>query len=164
MRFALFSLAALFAAACVSAEAATSGAALAARDVPAAAAAVLPRAHHSKQRHRSSKKGHNKSTKKGGNTAQRLTYYAGHQLDDPACGGPRPDDGDMIAAVVKGAGYAKCGDRITLEHNGRQVTVKVVDYCAGCAHNSFDLSKGAFKKLAPLEQGVIEGASFWKAD
>ena len=161
MRFALFSLAALFAAACVSAEAATSGSALAARDEPAGA--MLPRAHHSKAKHRSAKKGANKVAAKKGSTAQRLTYYSGHQLDDPACGGPRPDDGDMIAAVVKGAGYAKCGDHITIEHNGRQVTVKVVDYCAGCAHNSFDLSKGAFKKLAPLDEGVIEGANFWKS-
>ncbi|KAJ1032535.1 hypothetical protein NDA16_000558 [Ustilago loliicola] len=90
----------------------------------------------------------------------KATWYGGGQLNDPACGGPTPNDNSMIAAVKKNGGYGKCGETVHLHYNGKMVSVKIVDYCASCDWGHFDLSRGAFKKLAPIDQGVIEGLHF----
>lgn len=67
-----------------------------------------------------------------GKSGVRVTYYAGNQLNNPACGGPTPNDNDMVAAVVKDGGYGSCGDKMTLTSGGKSVTVTIVDYCEGC--------------------------------
>lgn len=160
----------------------------------------------------------------------KATWYGGNQLNDPACGGPTPNDNSMIAAVKKNGGYGKCGETVHLHYQGKMVSVKIVDYCAskfhfvstasssihsfspahphphlivsshtlhriatntifsfyiiifvssffspflrlrrcrlrvlqtlGCEWGHFDLSRGAFKKLASIDQGVIEGLHF----
>ncbi|SOV06138.1 uncharacterized protein UDID_01593 [Ustilago sp. UG-2017a] len=90
----------------------------------------------------------------------KATWYGGNQLNDPACGGPTPNDNSMIAAVKKNGGYGKCGETVHLHYQGKMVSVKIVDYCASCEWGHFDLSRGAFKKLASIDQGVIEGLHF----
>lgn len=93
---------------------------------------AVPRSHQIKAQHRRSAleaaaELASRASKYTGKKGARLTYYWGRQLQAPACGGPTPNDDDMIAAIVdpkKGGGYAKCGDRITLSHKGRQITVK----------------------------------------
>lgn len=47
----------------------------------------------------------------------KVTWYAGNQLDNPACGGARPNDNDMVVAVAKGAGYGKCGEKVHLHYS-----------------------------------------------
>ncbi|KAK0547547.1 hypothetical protein OC846_004802 [Tilletia horrida] len=94
----------------------------------------------------------------------KITWYAGHQLLNPACGGPTPTDDSLIAAVNRHSPFASCGDVIKLRSpkNGRSVTVKVVDWCDTCSPNDpwFDLTKGAFEKIADLEIGVVKGLEF----
>lgn len=67
--------------------------------------------------------------------ASRVTYYGGGQLKNPACGGPNPHPNDMIAAVKKG-GHFKCHDHIHIRKGSKKVTVRVVDYCAGCMYSA----------------------------
>ncbi len=86
--------------------------------------------------------------------------YAGGQLDNPACGGPTPTDDSAVVAVKKNGGYGKCGETVHLHYNGKMVSAKIVDYCAGCEWGHFDATRSVFKKLAPLSQGVIEGIHF----
>ena len=94
-------------------------------------------------------------------TSPRITYYSGGQLARPACGGPTPSPNDMIAAVKNG-GEFQCGDRIKIQHAGKHVVVRVVDYCAACSDRAVDLSTGAFRRLASLTEGVISGAQMTK--
>ncbi|WFD36187.1 hypothetical protein MCUN1_003064 [Malassezia cuniculi] len=95
-------------------------------------------------------------------TNGRITFYTGDMLNAPACGGPAPTDEDMICAVPENSGH-ECGDRINLWHNGKTVTVTVRDKCATCTEpNWFDLSKGAFSKLADLDLGIVDDIVFWK--
>ncbi|PWN48855.1 hypothetical protein IE53DRAFT_388936 [Violaceomyces palustris] len=90
----------------------------------------------------------------------KLTWYAGSQLDNPACGGSRPSDDTMAVAVKKNGGYGKCGETVHIHYGGKMVSAKIVDYCAGCEWGHFDATKGVFKKLAPLSTGVLEGIHF----
>ncbi len=90
----------------------------------------------------------------------KVTWYAGDQLDNPACGGPTPSDNSAVVAVKKNGGYGKCGETVHLHYNGKMVSAKIVDYCAGCEWGHFDATRSVFKKLAPLSQGVIEGIHF----
>lgn len=94
----------------------------------------------------------------------RVTYYSGYMMAEPACGGATPNDEDLVAAVRADSPF-KCGDKVTLMHNGNKVTVKVVDHCDSCTYGEwFDLSKSAFKKLGALELGIIDDIIFWKHD
>ena len=71
-----------------------------------------------------------------------MTWYSGESLKNPACGGGTPGNNELVAAVLQHGGYAKCGDHITLKHNGKSVTVKIVDYCAsGCSGTWFDVTQ-----------------------
>ncbi|CBQ70418.1 conserved hypothetical protein [Sporisorium reilianum SRZ2] len=90
----------------------------------------------------------------------KVTWYAGNQLNNPACGGPTPTDNSAIVAVKANGGYGKCGDTVHLHYKGKMVSAKIVDYCASCEWGHFDASKSVFKALAPLSQGVIEGIHF----
>lgn len=61
----------------------------------------------------------------------KLTWYAGGQLDNPACGGPTPTDDSMVVAVKENGGYGKCGEKVHIHWKGRMVEAHIVDYCAG---------------------------------
>lgn len=64
---------------------------------------------------------------------------------------------DMITAISqkRWGGGKYCGRMLRVCHSGKCTRVKIVDMCPGCGKGSLDLSPRAFKKLAPLSQGVI---------
>ncbi|EST06369.1 RlpA-like double-psi beta-barrel domain protein [Kalmanozyma brasiliensis GHG001] len=90
----------------------------------------------------------------------KVTWYGGGQLNNPACGGPTPNDNSYIAAVKKNGGYGSCGDTVHLHYNGKMVSVKIVDYCESCEWGHFDITRGSFRKLANLNQGVLNNVHF----
>lgn len=49
-----------------------------------------------------------------------------------------------------------CGTRLRVEHGGRSVTVTVTDRGPFVEGRSLDLSRAAFARLAPLDDGLIE--------
>lgn len=53
-----------------------------------------------------------------------------------------------------------CKKKIKVTYNGKSVTVAVVDRCVGCKMNDLDFSPGAFKKLAPLSKGRLNGITW----
>jgi hypothetical protein len=61
---------------------------------------------------------------------------------------------DMVAAIDPTLGIAK-GDQVTVRHDGRAITVRIVDVCACAGERLIDLTSGAFAQLAPLSRGVI---------
>ncbi|KLO11971.1 plant expansin [Schizopora paradoxa] len=55
-----------------------------------------------------------------------------------------------------------CGRSVTAHANGKSVTVKIVDRCAGCSgEGDLDFSPAAFEHLAALSVGRIHGMT-WK--
>ncbi|SNX82404.1 uncharacterized protein MEPE_01110 [Melanopsichium pennsylvanicum] len=91
----------------------------------------------------------------------KVTWYAGSQLDNPACSGfSTPTDESKVVAVKQNGGYGECGETVHLHYNGKMVSATIVDYCASCEWGHFDATKSVFKALAPLDQGVIEGIHF----
>ncbi|KAG2195772.1 hypothetical protein INT47_005749 [Mucor saturninus] len=100
---------------------------------------------------------------------QRGTWYSGNDLKNAACydrnGLPAysASINSMIGAMAmkKFENCYKCM-KITNKKNKKTVTVKIVDKCAGCIVNkAIDLTPAAFKKLANLDEGVIDIT--WKA-
>lgn len=96
-----------------------------------------------------------------GNRGAHITWYGGHMLDDPYCGGTRPTDSDLVAATPWDSPYG-CGDKIHFDYWGKQVTVTVVDKCDTCSGTWFDVSKGAFSHLADLDVGELHHVDFWR--
>ncbi|PWN91074.1 hypothetical protein FA10DRAFT_264972 [Acaromyces ingoldii] len=90
-----------------------------------------------------------------------LTWYAGQSMANPACPGQKAvSSSDYVVALPMSRKKGMCGKWINIRKGGKSVNAKVVDYCESCGSNHFDLSKAAFKKLAPLSQGVVNGASW----
>lgn len=93
-----------------------------------------------------------------------ITYY------DPgvgygACGWMATKDEPVVALPhefmgPKSNGNKYCGKTITIEHDGKRSTAKVVDKCMGCSGFSIDLSDAAFTKLSALSVGRT-GAKWW---
>ncbi|KAK2979729.1 hypothetical protein RJ640_002036 [Escallonia rubra] len=95
------------------------------------------------------------------------TYYT--EYLPSACYGNK-DQGVMIAAVGESMwnNGAACGRRYTIRCTGptnqgipqpctgSSVTVRVVDRCAGCGANQFDLSQQAFSRIANTDAGRIK--------
>ncbi|KAG8372460.1 hypothetical protein BUALT_Bualt12G0068500 [Buddleja alternifolia] len=80
-----------------------------------------------------------------------------------ACGFPNP--GTMIAAVNSGlySNGAACGRSYRVRCTGPtnlcrngEVTVRIVDLCAGCGPNQLDLSQEAFSIIANPDAGRIQ--------
>lgn len=90
----------------------------------------------------------------------KLTWYAGGMLNNPACGGPAPDDSDLIVAVAQNGGYGSCNQKVQLSYQGKSVVARVRDYCDGCGYGHFDATKGLFSHFANLDEGVLTGISF----
>lgn len=101
----------------------------------------------------------------------RITWYASHDLQNPACGKGdwNPTNSNHIGAVMKGwEGGPQCGEFIRLcnEKIERCVRVRIVDECAGCQADHVDLTKSAFKRLATtgsLDEGITTGLTMWYA-
>lgn len=99
----------------------------------------------------------------------KITWYASHDLKDPACGSGHwnPKNHHHIGAVMKGwENGPSCGDFVRLcnEKTQRCTKVRIVDHCEGCSADHIDLTKSAFKRLATtgtLDEGVTTGLSMW---
>ncbi|KAK0532790.1 hypothetical protein OC834_002060 [Tilletia horrida] len=118
-----------------------------------------------KSHHGSSTSSKSKAKDGAGNQLAKVTWYSGKHLLNPACGGPSPSDHALVAAVNRHSPFASCGDVLTLRspHSpAHTVRVRIVDWCDTCSASEpwFDLTKGAFEKLADLEVGVLKGLEF----
>lgn len=78
------------------------------------------------------------------------TWYCGGGSPCTAGYGP----GDLIAAIDPTLGIAK-GERITVRHGDRAVSVVIRDVCACPGRRIVDLSRAAFSRLADPSRGVI---------
>ncbi|EPQ28910.1 uncharacterized protein PFL1_03711 [Pseudozyma flocculosa PF-1] len=105
--------------------------------------------------------------------AVKITWYASNDLKNPQCGNGggkwQPENSSHIGAVVKGWDNGpQCGDFVKLcnkKADNKCVKVRVIDKCAGCKKGHVDLTKSAFKKLAPsgtLNEGVVENLQMYK--
>ncbi len=75
------------------------------------------------------------------------------------------DDNDYIVAISHGLFDSEatpnpndnpfCGKKIKATHDGKSVTVKVVDRCTGCDYYDLDFSPAAFDQLADEAEGRI---------
>jgi hypothetical protein len=79
------------------------------------------------------------------------TWYCGS--GSPCTSGYGP--GDLIAAIDRKDSPYRKGDRVRVTHDGRSVTVRIVDVCGCPGRRVIDLSAAAFARLAPLGRGVI---------
>ncbi|KAK3844941.1 MAG: hypothetical protein J3R72DRAFT_521660 [Linnemannia gamsii] len=78
----------------------------------------------------SKKKSPTQTVRFGKKLSGKSTWFNGHDLKAVAC------YGDLLGK--------------------RSIVVRIIDDCAGCAPNQVDLTATAFKKLAPLNQGVVK--------
>lgn len=83
-----------------------------------------------------------------------------------ACGQVHSDS-DFIAALDSsaygdtGSQSSYCGKTIRITWGGKSVDVVVADACPTCSNpSSVDLSEAAFQALAPLDTGLLSGASW----
>ncbi|KAF9498449.1 hypothetical protein BDN71DRAFT_1443276 [Pleurotus eryngii] len=92
-----------------------------------------------------------------------ITWYTGHDLENPSCwanGDWTPSDQAFVGAVTL-EGWAdrpSCLKFVELcSSPSKCVFVRIVDTCAGCAKGSqhVDLTKGAFQQLASLDDGKL---------
>jgi expansin (peptidoglycan-binding protein) len=69
-------------------------------------------------------------------------------------------DSWMIGAVhmkhYKGGDRTACFECAKITAGKRSIVVRIIDDCANCAPDQIDLTASAFKKLAPLRQGVVK--------
>ncbi|QRV92491.1 rare lipoprotein A-like double-psi beta-barrel protein [Ceratobasidium sp. AG-Ba] len=85
-------------------------------------------------------------------TSGRATYY------DPGLGacGKTNKGSELVVALSSNKFKGSCGKYITVKYGKNSVRCKVVDLCPGCPNNAIDMSRPAFKKLAPLAKGVLQ--------
>ncbi|GMG19993.1 unnamed protein product [Ambrosiozyma monospora] len=100
-----------------------------------------------------------------------LTYYSPHQGNCQLIS----DENDYITAISRTI-YAQkligeenlseyCGDKITVTYGGKSVVVTVVDVGGNGGEYDLDLTPAAFSELAPLQSGILRGATWhWGAD
>jgi hypothetical protein len=104
------------------------------------------------------------------------TWYSGHDLQNPMCfknSSPHISDWMRIAAIKDTRKCFHCikvsltrahprRSDLVLRSTTKHTIAKIIDYCAGCDQHGekvndshIDLSKGAFRKLAPLSAGEV---------
>lgn len=144
---------------------------------------VQPVRRSRKHAHRKSGKSGKKSShmtsspKKGSklkNSNTKITWYASNDLKNPQCGDGswNPDNASHIGAVMAGwEGGPQCGDFVQLCNDkledGKCLSVRIVDKCAGCKQKHVDLTKSAFKQLASshsLDEGVVDNLKLYQLD
>ncbi|PPR03622.1 hypothetical protein CVT24_007738 [Panaeolus cyanescens] len=96
------------------------------------------------------------------NTGGFATFF--YQNNNAGACGKVHSDNDMIAAIDAdrygdlGKKSSLCGKKVSLTNtkNGKSVTVTIADACPTCKNsNSIDLSVGAFKAIATLNEGMV---------
>ncbi|RIB23917.1 expansin module family protein [Gigaspora rosea] len=84
------------------------------------------------------------------------TFYA---VGLGACGIVNDNDQMVAALPAQQFDYLTrtkaCGSIAVVVHGGKQVTVKIIDRCAGCQLGDIDLSPAAFKKIAHPREGRV---------
>ncbi|MER6104526.1 hypothetical protein ABT115_19900 [Streptomyces sp. NPDC001832] len=85
------------------------------------------------------------------------TYY---QPGLVACGIVTTDSDFAVALDTSmfESGYPSpsCGRKVEITHNGKSITATVIDRSPGMSRYGLDLTLGAYKALASLEQGSID--------
>jgi hypothetical protein len=72
------------------------------------------------------------------------SWYCGN--GSPCTAGYGPSD--LVAAIDRSTGFER-GERVTVRHDGRSVTVLIVDICLCGGARVIDLTSGAFMALSP---------------
>ncbi|WFD18962.1 hypothetical protein MCAP1_001175 [Malassezia caprae] len=90
----------------------------------------------------------------------KMTWYGGGMLNAPACGGPTPDDNELVVAVAEHGGYGSCNQKVRFHYQGKSVEATIRDYCEGCDYGHFDATKGLFSHFANLDKGVLTGLNY----
>lgn len=86
----------------------------------------------------------------------RATFY---QADGSGhCSFPTLADPVLVGALnpVDYAGGNLCGSCVEIQGPNGRVMVKIVDSCPECDEGDIDLSEAAFKKIADLNQGIVD--------
>ncbi|KAF4570970.1 hypothetical protein EYR36_008297 [Pleurotus pulmonarius] len=74
-----------------------------------------------------------------------------------ACGAHSNDEDHVVALSSEEFSRSNhCFKHIVIHHQGREVDATIVDRCEGCSRFALDLSPGAFKMLASLDEGTAE--------
>ncbi|KAF9977789.1 hypothetical protein BGZ73_004856 [Actinomortierella ambigua] len=99
------------------------------------------------------------------------TWFDGSHLKGAACYGNLMNrnvnarDGWHIAAVnfatFRGGQREACFKCARVSHKGRSIDVRIIDGCRSCKRGHIDLTKSAFKTIAPLRQGVAKVKIQW---
>ncbi|KAI6248080.1 hypothetical protein HI914_03453 [Erysiphe necator] len=93
-----------------------------------------------------------------------ITYYD-PGVGSGACGWKNTKDEPVVALPhafmgEKSNGNPYCGKTITIVHNGKTSTARVVDKCMGCTGFSIDLSDSVFSQFEALSVGRTS-AKWW---
>lgn len=83
------------------------------------------------------------------------TYYS---ADGSGACGFAPTPGDLMVGAMNAAdfrGSEPCGACARVVGPSGAVTIRIVDLCPECAPGSIDLSRQAFEKIAPIENGRV---------
>ncbi|KAL4258722.1 RlpA-like domain superfamily protein [Pleurotus pulmonarius] len=87
------------------------------------------------------------------NQGQATWYHTGQG----ACGARSNDEDHVVALSSEEFSRSNhCFKHIVIHHQGREVDATIVDRCEGCSRFALDLSPGAFKMLASLDEGTAE--------
>jgi len=86
------------------------------------------------------------------------TYY--YEKNHTGACGQRHSDSELVVAMDSRIFHKNlCGKEIEVSANGKSVTVKIVDDCAGCLNeNCTDLSVAAFERIAPKSLGMLHAS------
>lgn len=101
-----------------------------------------------------------RKVKRGSMSGVEGTWYAGSDLKNPGCWQKshwQPNDNTHVCALQESSNFAACGAFIQLCYKKKCTYCRKVDFCASCKKDHIDMSPGAFKALASLDVGVIEG-------
>ncbi|KAG0228601.1 hypothetical protein BGW42_002091 [Actinomortierella wolfii] len=111
------------------------------------------------------------TVKNGRSVSGRSTWFDGNHLKGAACYGRlmnrnvNAKDNWHIAAVnfkyFKNKDKGACFKCARVSNGKRSVNVRIIDGCSSCGRGHIDLTKSAFKKLAPLKQGVVKVKTTW---
>lgn len=87
----------------------------------------------------------------------RATFYHARSGQGTCLLPPEPPWDSLYASmgVRDFAGGHACGACVQVRHGADSVTVRASDRCHGCRHGGIDLSRAAFRRLAPLGAGRI---------
>ena len=70
----------------------------------------------------------------------------------------------VVASTCFISGNSICGSSVSVNYNGKIITVPILDECASCEEGHIDLSISAFKALeSNLDVGILQGLTYGQA-